>query len=189
MAKFKDEFVFKLSRPIKYQAKTNDGFAFKECTELLLKAPSIRHHYRIGNILQALFTPALFKAQKTMLEVSTIEENEEMKNARLSKEKRLEEARKKETEEQKIERERKEEEETNSILVNFAILSLGKDINDFYDSFEKLLISENICFLEENIGFSETELNLINNEDLKELTNRYVANFFIVSWMKSLGAN
>jgi transcriptional regulator of aromatic amino acid metabolism len=188
MAKYKDEFSFKLLKPIKYQAKTPNGYEFKECVKLILKAPSVRSHYRIGNILQALFTPALFKAQKTMLELANREKTEKEKEEEEKTEKEKEARLAKETEAQRREREIVEEEETNKVLVNFAILSLGKEINDFYDSFEKLLLSESICFLDDNAQFGSTELNLMNNEDFKELTNRYVANFFIVSWMKSLGA-
>jgi len=164
MAKYKDEFKFKLSKPIKYQAKTAEGYGFKECSELILRAPNLRSHYRIGNILQALFTPALLKAQKTMLELVS---SQPIKKGK-----------------QEVEI---NDEEANKTIVNFGILSIGKDINDFYDNFEKLLISENICFLDNNVQFTETELNEIDNEDFKQLTTEYTSNFFIVSWMRSLG--
>lgn len=170
MAVYKDEFKFKLSKPIKYQAKVGQGYDFIETTELILRAPSLRNHYRIGNILQALFTPAMLRAQKAMLEIVGSVDVKQIKKEKVP------------------------EGESEKTIANFGILSLGKDINEFYDTFENLLTSEKICFLdnkETQISISELrdEKDGLLYDDFKQLTAEYIANFFIASWMKNLGGN
>lgn len=183
MAVYKDEFRFKLSKPIKYQAKVGQGYGFVETTELILRAPSLRNHYRTGNILQALFTPAMLKAQKAMLEIAdSIKDIERPKKKEIPKDK-IKEAEKE-----------VEEDEGKKVIANFGILSLGKDINEFYDIFENLLTSDKICFLDDKetqISVSElrNEKDGLLYDDFKQLTAEYIANFFIASWMRDLGGN
>jgi hypothetical protein len=160
----KAEFKFKLSKPIKYQGKKQGGgFEFKECNELILKAPSKKNQYLIGERLQGMFSTASIRMSK---EVSSSDDYKNFDRDGIKEEVEI-------------------DEKTVRLIL---IVGLKEDREKFYKAFESLLLKDGICFINEE-KMTEAELNNLNHNDFKELMIEYISNFFLTCWMKELGIN
>jgi hypothetical protein len=160
----KSTFEFKLKKPINLQVKKSngDGFDIKKSSKLILQAPSIKKHYFLSNKLQSLFCRSMLETQ-SIFSKSNFGKNAERE-------------------------EKKDDELFTSEFVRLILLTGGGDnMNEYYEIFDELLLSDDICSLENGNQLTEVEMNEIDYFDKKELAVEYTKIFFIISWMKEIG--
>ena len=163
MSKFKKEFEFILSEPITYQYELGE----KKTDSLTFKAPANKHSNSIDKMRKEIVKSIRSLAVSEAASMSK-EDKEAMKKSQKSNQ---------------------QEDDMQMDGPYFLFMIYGDqnfDLETYREVFWDMIISGELCLLDNKIKLTESLLNDISYDDRTDILGEYSANFLQPSWIKRL---